>query len=137
MGYKITELSVPNDQERIRSYIEANRDNGYALIYLISEMHLCRMKELDVDSINWPECLEARLFCENSEVHIFETEDGRKAVLKEDDGTEDTFVKKFQMSNKFKEMGDAICVKEYLSYDEDGQVYVALTRLSGIEREDK
>lgn len=54
---------------------------------------------------------------------------------------EDTHIKKFRLANGFQveigpqQRGKNLQVKEYLAYDEDGQVYVAMTRLQGIAEE--
>ena len=56
------------------------------------------------------------------------------AVEVVDDGAEDAVCdKKFQLDKRFSSEGKLLCVREYLAYDEDGQVFVELTRLKGIE----
>ena len=124
MGYKIAELKPEKAYESFRNY-------EYALIYMISRLKLCKTEELE--EINWEECLEARFFSSDKELHIFEVEGEKKAVEVQDDGNEDMLEKKFQLDNKFISVGKHVLVQEYLAYDNDGQVRGELTRLKGIE----
>ena len=88
-----------------------------------------------MDDTDWEECLEARFFSERAELHLFERDGDMQAVEIADDGSDkDTFIKKYQLDSKFAAMGRNIYVKEYLDYDEDGQINVSLTRLYGIGR---
>lgn len=53
-----------------------------------------------------------------------------------DDANEDkmdSMQKRYYLASKFRDLGQYVLVKEYLKYDEDGQVQVAQTRLMGIE----
>ena len=45
----------------------------------------------------------------------------------------DSMQKRYYLASKFRDLGQYVLVKEYLKYDEDGQVQVAQTRLMGIE----
>lgn len=109
----------------------------YALIYLISEVILKKMDKTDkVESINWDECEEARFFSENKEIHFFRVNGKLQVVKISDDPNEskmDCMQKKYELASKFRNLGKYVLVKEYLEYDEDGQVQVAQTRLMGIE----
>lgn len=124
MGYKITELEPTVAYESIWNY-------KYALVYMISELKLCQTAY--IGEIDWEECLEARFFSEDKELHIFDGEDGKKAVEVKDDGKENIIEKKIQLDNKFRNIGKFISVQEYLAYDKDGQVSVEITRLKGVE----
>lgn len=108
------------------------KDYKYALIYMISEIKLCKTEDLKED-LNWDECLEARFFSSDKELHIFEIDGERKAVKVSDTAEDEIFEKKYLLSDKFSVLGKTICVKEYLNYDKDGQVFVELTRLNSIE----
>lgn len=129
------------------AYKEAESVYGnydYALIYYLSEVYLGKIKKDNSDiKIDWDECIEARFFSEKGELHIFrDDESGEiKFVVIEDtnDSDYDTVIKKYAITPKFKfnDNGmklDVIKVKEYISYDEDGQAYVVHTRLAGVER---
>ena len=124
MAYQIAELEISKALERRTSY-------EYALVYRLSEIVLCRMEQLK--SFDLKECMEARFFSEDKELHLFETEDGMCAVEVTDDGTEDCILKKYELAPKFAGAGKRLVVQEYLDYDDDGQAVVALTRLRGVE----
>lgn len=124
MGYKILEIEPEKAYESIGNY-------KYALVYMISQLKLSKTE--DLGEIDWEECLEARFFSEDKELHIFDVEGEKKAVEVCDDGQEDVVEKRYQLDNQFKNLGTAVVVQEYLSYDEDGQIKVEVTRLKGIE----
>lgn len=124
MGYKILEIEPEKAYESIKNY-------KYALVYMISQLKLSKTE--DLGEIDWEECLEARFFSEDKELHIFDVEGEKKAVEVCDEGQEDVVEKRYQLDNQFKNLGTVVVVQEYLSYDEDGQIKVELTRLKGIE----
>lgn len=105
----------------------------YALVYGMSGIFFGRTA--DCGEPDWEECLEARFFDENKELHLFE-EDGRLCAVKVT-GTmdEDCLVKKYVLQERYFGRGSCLCVCEHLCYDEDGQASVALTRLTGIAQE--
>lgn len=126
---------------------------GYEYAYLMMIGGLELKKTPDPGDILWEECLEARFFSADRELHIFEDDMGLwQAVLTEDiedgqgvcrvlqkEGTEekDATVEEnfryFALSPRFKADGKTcLAVKEYLSFDEDGQVTVYKTRLLGL-----
>lgn len=102
----------------------------YALLYMISEVVFCRAS--DISEVNWDECLEARFFDEDKELHIYE-DDGRQCAVKAT-GTldSDCLIKKYELQERYHDLGKLLCVCEHLKYDEDGQAMVALTRLVGV-----
>lgn len=57
-----------------------------------------------------------------------------QAVEVSDTGEEDIVIKEYELDGYFKKIGNTVLVQEYMEYDEDGQVYVGLTRLKGIRR---
>ena len=103
----------------------------YALIYMISELVLCKVTASM--NINWDECMEARFFSPDKELHIFQEEGLLNAVEIKEDGECDKIIKKYDLANKFLSIGKRLVVYEYIDYDEDGQTFVSLTRLAGIE----
>ena len=126
MSYSIKKISLDQAYQKIEHY-------DYALVYMFSSVILCKTENLD--DTDWEECLEARFFSERAELHLFERDGDMQAVEIADDGSDkDTFIKKYQLDSKFAAMGRNIYVKEYLDYDEDGQINVSLTRLCGIGR---
>lgn len=66
MGYKVESINAEEAKKEIVSF-------DYALIYMISEVILKRIDELEV--INWKECEEARFFSKNKEIHFFREDD--------------------------------------------------------------
>ncbi len=123
MGYNIRLIGLAEAQEQSSSY-------SYALLYMISGVKLCKAKELG--QIEWEECQEARFFSEDRELHIFEGEDGMEDVEVSDADGNGVVIKEFLLDNRFSSVGRSVLVQEYLDYDEDGQAYVANTRLKGI-----
>ena len=143
MIYRIQKTDADHALTQITEY-------SYALLYMMSDILFCKTK--DLPQTDWSECLEARFFDQEKELHLFE-EDGRlKAVriteavdrqaMQEEEAAGDVFVtfescdrliKKYQLQDRYQKLGQTLCVCEYLSYDEDGQAYVSLTRLAGIE----
>ena len=107
-------------------------DYKYALVYMMSHVHFCKVEKLP--PIDWSECLEARFFSKEGEVHIYEEDEVLKAVKITADEQAERIVKKYEINQgRFKGIGKYLCVEEYLEYDEDGQAVVVLTRLRDIE----
>lgn len=125
MSYSKRELSVDEAIRGIGQY-------EYALVYGISGIELCKTAALP--EIDWEECQEARFFDKDRELHLFGEDGNFQAIeVTEEDG-EDCIVKKYQLAKHFQKDvdGTLLYVHEYLSYDEDGQACVSLTRLAGI-----
>jgi len=123
MGYNIRQIGLAEARAQSTSY-------SYALLYMISGVKLCRAE--GIGQIDWEECQEARFFSEGRELHVFEGEDGMKAVEVTDADGNGVIIKEFLLDNRFSSVGSSVLVQEYLEYDEDGQAYVANTRLKGI-----
>lgn len=102
---------------------------SYAVFYELSSISL--MDAASVSSLP-EECYEARFFSEEGELHIFSTGSGMKAVEVKDDGKECIDVR-YELEGKFRDRGQRLIIRKNLAYDEDGQSYVANTRLVGIE----
>ena len=123
MNYKVETIDINNVNLLINNY-------QYALIYNISKIELCAVS--DMDDFDLQQCQEARFFDDNTELHIFDN-DGMKAVIISDTNESVYVDKVYAITNKFKSAGNRIVVREYLEYDEDGQLHVGITRLKGIE----
>ena len=124
MQYKISKLSMSETIKNIERY-------EYVLLYMMSELKLCKLSQ--ISQIDWEECLEARFFSKDKELHVY-LEDGKhEAVEISDLEITDVVLKKYELASKHRNLGSWLCVQEYLAYDEDGQAYVELTRLLGIE----
>ena len=124
MSYKFEKMEVSKACAAIPEY-------EYALLYMISEVVLAKTDS--IVEINWAECIEARFFLADKELHFFEA-DGEMQVAEVSDGDgQDEVVKVYELAGKFQDMGKTVLVKEYIDYDEDGQANVVLTRLQGIK----
>ena len=141
--------------------IDPNSGYQYALVYMISELRLIpfsRWSSVDLD-----ECMEARAFGKHSELHLFREDDEWKAVSIRDiqntvngkpqipafDPNPASPNEPFIVESKFatidrvhpirqnckKEVPDCteMIIREYISYDEDGQAVTARTRLVGLQ----
>lgn len=123
MAYKCTEVRLDEVNERAR-------EHEYALLHMISEQRFGRTEELA--EIDWEECLEARFFSEQGELHVFDADGERKAVAIEDTGDGLVLEKQYKLARAYAQLGKYIVVQEYLTYDEDGQLLVDLTRLKAV-----
>ena len=133
MIYRIQKTEADHALTQITEYT-------YALLYRMSEILFCRTK--DLPQMDLSECLEARFFDQEKELHLFEEEAIDRQAMQEEEAAGDVFVtfescdrliKKYQLQERYQKLGQTLCVCEYLSYDKDGQAYVSLTRLAGIE----
>lgn len=123
MSYTVEKVDTDKALESIAEY-------QYALVYGMSGITFCRMT--DFKEPDWDECLEARFFDGNKELHIYEEDGGRCAVKVTGTIDEDCLVKKYALQDRYFGRGKYLCVCEHLGYDEDGQAAVVLTRLTGI-----
>ena len=81
------------------------------------------------------ECLEARFFGENGELHLFQNNGEPKCIIIEDnvnDTDVDILVERYKLNNRFFKLGSKLLVKRYIGFDEDGQAYIKLTRLADV-----
>ena len=117
---------------------DENAGYEYALVYMISELRLIPIgKWTEVDR---KECLEARIFGESGELHLFREDDEIMACEVRDHsdgkGKEYAVIDRIHSirSNCSREVSgcSGIIIREYIDYDTDGQAYVALTRLAGL-----
>lgn len=104
----------------------------YALLYYLSEVKLTECAKL-VGEIDFSQLLEARFFGEQGELHIFRDEEQLRAVEVKETGKTDYIEKKVILGKNFQEAGRYLRVRKYVDYDEDGQAFIALTRLHRIE----
>lgn len=123
-------MSYTAERIDVKKAMEETAEYQYALVYGMSGIFFGRTA--DCGEIDWTECLEARFFDETKELHFYE-EDGRQYAVKVQ-GTmdEDSLMKKYELQDCHFGPGKYLCVCEHLTYDEDGQASVALTRLTGV-----
>lgn len=122
MSYTIKKMSFDDAKSKVRDYPRA-------LLYYMSSLEY--KPTADCGDIDWKECIEARFFSDKEELHIFKDEDEFECVIVGDDVEEDVSYKTYELANRYRRNGEEkLTVKEYLDYDEDGQVFVKATRLS-------
>lgn len=123
MSYTAERIEVDTALAHISEY-------RYALVYQISGILFCGTGELH--GFDLGECLEARFFDADKELHIYE-EDGNWCAVKIS-GTEDDdcLIKRYELQERYFGAAKYLRVCEHLTYDEDGQASVVLTRLTGI-----
>ena len=102
----------------------------YALVYEISRVVFDKIDK--IATINWDVCLEGYFFDDNMQIHVYDTEDGLKAVSFTEPEDAEFIDKEYDLSGKYQSVGKVIKKREYFDYDEDGQVYVAYTRLVDV-----
>lgn len=130
MKYSITRLSIDDAISEINSC-------SYAVLYCYDGIKLKQAATVTESEIKDIDCFEIRAFSGTKEIHLFETEGAETVAIRIMDGedgnlTADVMEKEYKLSRKFAPYSK-VFIKEYLRYDEDGQIYVAVTRLSGIE----
>ncbi|MCM1540822.1 MAG: hypothetical protein NC121_06115 [Blautia sp.] len=123
MSYTAERMDAGKALEHIGEY-------PYALVYGMSGITFCRTA--DLKEPDWDECLEARFFGEDKEMHLYGEEGEWRAVRVTGTMDEDCLVRKYALQDRYFGPGKYLCVCEHLEYDEDGQASVALTRLMGI-----
>lgn len=139
------------------SYEDAKKiisETSYALLYKIEEIELHEMSEgEDIDAL-LSECYDARFFDENCEVRLLrESVDGASSawpdarVIKEPVSKPYAALDKvYTLEEQYREKKEhtrykqpqkkeeTVTVRQYLLPDEDGQMYVQVTRFVRIER---
>ncbi len=103
---------------------ELEKGFDYALIYKLSSVSLLSRYEItETDE----EVTEARFFDEKRELRFFDYNGEKRWALIEDEGNEITEEKE----ERFK--GNTLKIKEYISFDEDGQAFTEAVRLWGVK----
>ena len=121
-NYVTEEISLSQVKEKWRDY-------SYALVYELSRKQFGKTENLT--DICWEECVDARFFSDTGEIHCYQTDRGFKAVCVTDGDATDVLVRTYRL--KQLEGKKNLLVKHYLAFDEDGQAYIALTRLAGVK----
>lgn len=115
--------------------IEDAKQRGSALPWVLvrqfSSIQMGRTKDIAID---WEEVTEVRFFGETEEIRIFEASGTLCAAALRDAGDEVEDETCHDMTCKLEHkphFGNEITIREYFDYDEDGQLYVAASRLKG------
>jgi hypothetical protein len=133
-------------ERRVLSVETAKRD-GMALRWaLVRQLSSFQMGETEAlsSSIDWDEVTEVRFFDESKEIRLFER-NGELSAAVITDSEEDKKNEKNKENVTFRDVqkelghkgqfGSAVTIREYFAYDEDGQLYLASSRLKGWEVE--
>lgn len=102
----------------------------YGLIYEISNVIFDRME--NIADIDWDEFVEGYFFDDKAQIHVYDTEDGLQAVCFAEPSESEFVDKEYELTGKYQSVGNSIKKREYLNFDEDGQVYVEYTRLVDV-----
>jgi len=126
MGYKIendVDLNVGRNKAQ---------NAGFALVQMFSGLELSAINgEITFDENL---CQEARFFSSSYEVMFYRHEGELKCRVLSDEGDSDMVDEEFELADRFKTLGNTVVIRKYLDRDEDGQVFVAATRLLDIKR---
>lgn len=129
---EITGLDIKIEKkEQVSDFAGRLQDYPYALFYYLSEVKLVALEGEPIWNLD--QLIEARLFSKEKELHIFQHEEGWQAVCIKEIGQAEYIDEWCLLSRKFQTVGKQLGVRRYLSYDEDGQIYVALTRLYAVK----
>lgn len=126
-------MSVKENLKKI-AFEEAKnsiQDYEYALIYEISEMLFDKVET--ISEICWNQVQEAYFFNENSQIHFYLSDDELKAVVYNDTGDETFVDRRYELAGKFNSIGKEVKERTYLEFDDDGQAFVAYSRLVSIK----
>ncbi|MCD7886940.1 MAG: hypothetical protein LUG44_04905 [Clostridiales bacterium] len=106
--------------------LERGRALPFALVRCYSSVTLGKTPaDVDTDQL-----LEARFFDATQEVRLFRQAGGLRAVACEQEAGDDFLEERYKLANQDR-FGETLTVRYDLSADEDGQTYVASTRLAG------
>ena len=129
MNCVVQRYSIDEAKERIVRY-------EYALLYMISELRLCRVGELG--TVDWNQCMEARFFSKEAELHLFDLNGELHAVELSDGDEKDWNDRSYELNPSVLKGSSArknvrkLTVREYFAYDEDGQMIVDAIRLASL-----
>jgi hypothetical protein len=125
-------------ERRVLSVETAKRE-GMALPWaLVRQLSSFQMGKTEALSIDWDEVTEVRFFDESKEIRLFER-NGELSAAIVSDSEEDKKNEKNKENVTFRDVqkelghkgqfGSAVTIREYFAYDEDGQLYLAASRL--------
>ena len=100
----------------------------FEFVYIRELSRLELGRRADLKPVNWNEVIEVRFFDDKGELRFFDNGDGLKAaeiIIDPDDDCKDT---DYELEHDG-EFGGGITVRECFDYDDDGQLYVAASRL--------
>ena len=111
--------------------VDCLREEGYAYIWIQAMDHV-DLSPLEGSDLCWERLLEARIFSEDKELHLFWMEDTWHAVETIKESDDDCFQEaQFLRGKKY----DTITLCHYIDYDEDGQAYITRSVIAGVGNE--
>ena len=113
------------EQLSVREALSAGGALPFALIRSLSQVTLGRTPA----RVEEEELLEARFFSETQEIRIFQGADGLRAVRLTGEASDRVLEQTCALEND--RFGGTLTIARVLEWDEDGQAYVAATRLTG------
>lgn len=119
-----------NDKIESINEIEAEIKNGYkyVILYRLSDVKIIPIEKFE----GFNEVKEAIFFNMDKELKCFNYNGQFRGVVIEDEADDKNIEPKSR--RLFSKLGyKTLKIKEYITYDEDGQVYVQATRVCGIE----
>ena len=113
----------------------------FAIIFEFSRKFFGEQNNLQ--EINWDECVEARFFSMEKELYFYRDDetDELTAVCTEDEPSdkdaENSGIMRYELPKNNRLPGNrrVLLVREYFSYDEDGQLLITGRRPAGVEQE--
>lgn len=127
-------MSVKDNLKKVTFEEAKNRiqDYDYALIYEISEMLFDKVEK--ISEIYWDEVQEAYFFNEKSQMHIYLSDEVLEAIVYNETNEDVTFVdRRYELAGKFSNIGREVKERNYLEFDDDGQAFVAYSRLVSVK----
>ena len=127
-------MSVKENLKKVTFEEAKNRiqDYDYALIYEISEMLFDKVGA--ISEICWDEVQEAYFFNEKSQMHIYLRDDVLEATVYNEIDKDVSFVdRRYELAGKFSTIGRKVKERNYLEFDDDGQAFVAYSRLVSVK----
>ena len=109
----------------LQAALEAGQKLPFAWVRSLSQVALGRTPL----AVDLEELLEARFFSRDREIRIFPGEDGLRAVELTGEPEDPVIEEEYPVENP--QFGRSITVTRVMDWDEDGQAYIAATRLSG------
>lgn len=113
---------------------EDYRIYDYGYLTFMSEVVLVKMEEHGGD-IDWQELIEARFFNENQELYLWRAGDSLFGRRLTETGDIDAVETAVPVMKKFCPAGGKLVIRKYIDYDEDGQAFVANTRIKKVCQE--
>ena len=106
--------------------LEHIKNTKYAIGQFISSYEvgsadsICRMDMTD--------CIEARYFTDDREVHVFRSGD-QMVYIEVSDGDSQYYDEEYEIEEKFEGVGKYVVVRNYVNTDDDGQCCITGKRL--------